>query len=228
MKHEVLYSIAGIATQILVTAEDFLLLLDIGDGIIRDIVKKLTSFPFNKPIHIFISHSHYDHCGGLYSFLGFLCMLNHTYPVCVYSPEGSTEIDAILDSFLSVQKRPLPYLLKEIKLKDKDRVELNEAIEVESYQMQHQGSIIGIGGTEEIPSLGYAIFRAKEKWLAYTGDTGYHKNAERLVDKAIFAYVEATNKEGESNSYHLTPEEAHRLGSLAKNYCLIHTRYESR
>ncbi len=228
MRHEVLYSTAGIATQILVTDENFLMLLDIGDGTIRDIVEKLTSFPINKPIHIFITHSHYDHSGGLYSFLGFLCMLNHSHPVRVYSPEGSIEIDAILDSFLSVQKNPLSYPFEHVKLTDGDKVELNEATEVESYQMQHQGSIIGIGGTDEVPSLGYAIFRSKEKWLAYTGDTGYHKNAERLVDRASFAYIEATNKIGESNSYHLTPEEAHRLGDLAKNYQLIHTRYESR
>ncbi|PWI48385.1 hypothetical protein CEE45_07260 [Candidatus Heimdallarchaeota archaeon B3_Heim] len=94
--------------------------------------------------------------------------------------------------------------------------------------MQHQGSIIGVGAMSPIPSLGYAIYFKGEKWLAFTGDTGYHKNTEILVDNASFAYIEATNKNGESNSYHLTPDEAHKLGRLANNYRLIHKRYESR
>jgi ribonuclease BN (tRNA processing enzyme) len=67
-----------------------------------------------------------------------------------------------------------------------------------------------------------------EKWLAYTGDTGLNNNVENLVRDADFAYIEATNIEGIINSYHLSSEEATQLGRLAKNYKLIHTRYDSR
>ena len=228
MKHEVLFSVAGIATQILITDEKFLLFLDIGDGILRDIVEKVQSFPIEKTVHIFITHGHYDHCGGLYSFLGFLRMLGHKHPVCVYSPAGSTEIQTIIESFLSVQKSPLSYPLKEITMSEGDKVKINSEVEIESYHMQHRGSTIRVGALLPIPALGYAIYFNDEKWLAYTGDTGYHKNAELLVDNAMFAYIEATNRKGESNSYHLSPDEAHKLGQLAKNYRLIHTRYESR
>jgi len=228
MKHQVLYSVAGIATQILVTHENFLLLLDIGDGIIRDIVEKVKTFLLNRPVHIFITHGHYDHCGGLYSFLGFLRMLNHDHPVHVYSPKGTGEVKLILNSFLSIQKSPLSYPLEEIILSEGDKTRINASVEIECYQMQHQGSIVGVGGLSPIPALGYAIYINEEKWLAYTGDTGYNRNTELLVDNATFAYIEATNKAGESNSYHLTPDEAHKLGRLAKNYRLIHKRYESR
>ncbi|MHA1992983.1 MAG: MBL fold metallo-hydrolase [Candidatus Hodarchaeales archaeon] len=228
MKHEVLYSVAGIATQILVSDENFLVLLDIGDGILRDIVERVKTFPFRRPIHIFITHGHYDHCGGLYSFLGFLRMLAHKHPVCVYSPEGGDEVQAILKSFLSVQKSSLSYPLENIRLSPGDKVKISAQVEIESYQMQHRGSIIRVGALLPIPSLGYAIYYNKEKWVAYTGDTGYHRNTELLVDNASFAYIEATNEKGESNSYHLTLDEAHKLGRLAKNYRLIHKRYESR
>ncbi len=228
MEHEVLYSIAGIATQILVTDDKFLLLLDIGDGLLRDIVEKINQFPITRPIHIVITHSHYDHCGGLYSFLGFLRMLNHRHPVCVYSPASSDEVQSIITTFRSGQKTPLSYSLEEYKLSDGDKVSITDHVILESFQMQHQGSIIGVGGSSTIPSLGYAIYEREEKCLAYTGDTGYHRNAELLVENATFAYIEATNKEGDYNSFHLTPEEAHKLGQFTKNYRLIHKRYESR
>ena len=79
--HQVLYSKAGIATQILVRNSLIFLLLDIGDGIIRDLLENGVKIPITKPVHIFITHGHYDHCGGLYSFLGFLRMLNYDQSV---------------------------------------------------------------------------------------------------------------------------------------------------
>jgi len=56
LEQQVLFSKAGIATQTLVTDDKFLLLMDIGDGIIRDLFRIGLKFPINKPIFIFITH----------------------------------------------------------------------------------------------------------------------------------------------------------------------------
>ena len=228
MRHQVLYSLAGIATQILITENEFILLLDIGDGIVRDLDDVEIEFPINKQIHIFITHGHYDHCGGLFSFLGFLRMIGHTHPVTIYAPEKCIEVKSIVDSFLNIYKSTIPYPLKDIYLVAGMSIKVTEFIEVVCYQMKHRGSIVNLGPLAPIPALGYAIFREEEKWLSYTGDTGYDIEVENLVKNSTFAYIEATNKSGSVSSYHLSPEEAHELGRLAKDYSLIHKRYDSR
>lgn len=228
MEHQVLYSVAGIATQILITDHQFILLLDIGDGIIRDLVELNVNFPIKKPIHIFITHGHYDHCGGLFSFLGFLRMLGHTHPVSIYAPEGSVEVKKLVNSFLHIYKSTTLCTIKTIHLNNGIKIKITEDVNVKCFQMKHRGSTIGLGPLAPIPSLGYAIFRDKEKWLAYTGDTGFHSEVEKLVMDSTYAYIEATNNNGVISSYHLSPEEAHKLGRLAKEYRLIHKIYDSR
>ena len=112
MKHQVLYSKAGIATQILVTDDQFFLLLDIGDGIIRDLLNIGLKFPINKPVFIFITHGHFDHCGGLFSFLGFLRMLNHSHPVTICSPIQCEEVESLVKSFRTVYSTTIPFSME--------------------------------------------------------------------------------------------------------------------
>ncbi|MCK4847552.1 MAG: MBL fold metallo-hydrolase [Candidatus Heimdallarchaeota archaeon] len=112
MKHQVLHSIAGIATQILVTDDRFFLLLDIGDGIIRDLLNIGLKFPINKPIYVFITHGHFDHCGGLFSFLGFLRMLNHKLPVTIHSPKQCEEVESLFKSFQTTYGLTTPFSIE--------------------------------------------------------------------------------------------------------------------
>ncbi|MHA2306081.1 MAG: MBL fold metallo-hydrolase, partial [Candidatus Hodarchaeales archaeon] len=81
MKHKVLYSYAGIATHILMKNTNSLILFDVGDGILRDLLDEKINFPLTTPLHIFLTHGHFDHCGGLFSLLAFLRMLGQKYPV---------------------------------------------------------------------------------------------------------------------------------------------------
>jgi ribonuclease BN (tRNA processing enzyme) len=204
------------------------LLFDIGDGIVRDLVGFKMDFPIKKTIHVFITHGHYDHCGGLFSFLGFLRMTGHTHPVNIYAPEKCLEVKNIIKSFSNIYKSTVPYPLESIFLVAGLSIKLTENIEIKCYQMKHRGSIINLGPLAPIPALGYAIFKKQEKWLSCTGDTGYDIEVERLVKDSNFAYIEATNRSKSISSYHLSPEEAHKLGRLAKDYTLIHKRYDSR
>jgi len=228
VKHQVLYSKAGIATQILVTDDQFFILLDIGDGIIRDLLSIGSKFPLNKPVHIFISHGHFDHCGGLFSFLGFLRMLNQKQPVTIYSPKDCQEVGRLYDCFLEIYDTTIPFNLEYRILNSRENVSVTEDTYVRSYQMQHSGSIVGKGKLPDIPALGYAIFSNNEKLVSFTGDTGLTEEIKELVRDSGHAYIESTNLSEKSNTYHLTPDEAHLLGHLAKSYTLIHLRYDSR
>jgi len=228
MKHQLLFSSAGIATQILVSSEKETILLDIGDGIIRDLLKTKIDFSKSQSWHIFISHGHYDHCGGIFSFLGFLRMLGLPFNINIYYPSGSIEVESLLDVFTSVYKDSLPFKLKNQPLIDDEIVRISQRIYVKSYPMLHYGSIVNQGLLTRVPTYGYAIFYNKTKYLAFTGDTGMNSYLIDLVRDAEYAFIEATNSEGISSKNHLNEEEASSVGKFAKKFFLIHTKYDPR
>ena len=70
LRVRVLYSEAGIATQILITVGGDYFLVDVGDGTLRDL--RLHGINFRRLRGIFLTHGHFDHVGGLYALLGYL------------------------------------------------------------------------------------------------------------------------------------------------------------
>ncbi|UCE12605.1 MAG: ribonuclease Z [Candidatus Heimdallarchaeota archaeon] len=224
MLHKVLYSYAGIATQILIQDPHFIILLDSGDGIIRDLLEENVVFPLTVPLYIFLSHGHYDHCGGLFSLLGFLRMLGQTSPVRIYYPAGSNEIKGLVNLFKSSYSDTIPFELKMCDLQPQTEIAITKEVRVVAYEMRHMGSTRSHGMLPEIPAFGYAIFKGSEKWLAYTGDTGINENLPILLEDASHAYIEATNLSAQHSEYHLNKEEAIELGRLTKNFTLVHTR----
>jgi ribonuclease BN (tRNA processing enzyme) len=223
MNHKVLYSYAGVATQILVTNPKFFILFDVGDGILRDLLDEGIRFPLSSPIHIFLTHGHFDHCGSLFSLLSFLRMLGQENPVNVYYPKGAKEIEGLIQLFISSYPNTIPFKLITLSLEQYSIVEITKKINVKAYQMKHGGSTLSHGLLPEIPALGYAIFNNGNKILAFTGDTGMNENLQDLVLDADHAYIEATYPSNTHSSYHLTSTEASKLGKLAKNYTEIHT-----
>ncbi len=73
---KVLYSKAGVATQILVSTVEGDLLVDAGDGALRDLLD--LNYDFEKLKAIAITHGHFDHVGGLWTLFGFLRMMRRT------------------------------------------------------------------------------------------------------------------------------------------------------
>ena len=69
MDSSILYSRAGIATQILLSTEEYYFIVDAGDGTLRDLVS--LKIDFQKIRGIFLTHGHFDHIAGLYALLGY-------------------------------------------------------------------------------------------------------------------------------------------------------------
>ncbi len=215
---KVLYSYAGVATQILVNdvETDSNLLMDVGDGILRDLLNLPKKFYENIQL-ILITHGHFDHLGGLYSLLAFFRMINRTEKLTILCPKKVIEFQGIINTFQNCYSDSTPYQL-DVKEID-SQLDFN-SLTVIPFPVKHRGSIIGKKALPSIPAHGYIIQKNTER-VVYTGDTGYFKELENIISNADFALIEGTKIDKETE-YHLSIDEANNLGNLAKNYRVIH------
>ena len=215
---KVLCSYAGLATQILVNEieKDNNLLLDVGDGILRDFLA-LPKEHFENIQTILITHGHFDHVGGLFSLLSFFRMINRKKKLTLVCPKNVIELRGIVETFLNSYKDSIPFSLDIVEIESE--LILN-SISINPFPVQHRGSIIGGGELPDIPSLGY-ILTKEGKRILYTGDTGFFEGLKTHINGVDFALIEGTNKD-KGSTYHLSIQEAEELGSLAKDYLIIH------
>ncbi|MHA2357169.1 MAG: MBL fold metallo-hydrolase [Candidatus Heimdallarchaeaceae archaeon] len=218
LRVKVLFSYAGVATQILINdiENDDFFLLDVGDGILRDLLKLSHNY-FERIKAVFITHGHFDHMGGLYSLLAFFRMINRQDKLTIVCPKNVVELQGIINTFLKSYSSSIPYELEVLETED---VTLVGSLEVIPFPVQHRGSIIGGGELPDIPSFGYKIQKDSET-VVFTGDTGYFADLEKYLTDADFALIEGTNEDKKSK-FHLSVEEANKLGKLANNYRVIH------
>jgi len=215
---KVLYSYAGVATQILVNEieTDNNILMDVGDGILRDLLS-LSRRHYENIHTILITHGHFDHVGGLYSLLCFFRMINRKEELTIICPKNVIELQGIIQIFQESYADSIPFQLNIMEIDTE--VMLNE-ITITPFPVQHRGSIIGGGELPNIPTLGYIISKKGEK-VVYTGDTGYFEELKTYIGNADLAILEGTNKEKES-TFHLSIAQAEELGKLAKKHLIIH------
>lgn len=218
------FSAAGIGTTIVLTSQftGRMMLLDVGDGAVRDLLALSMSANWIGELDLVaISHGHFDHIGGLHTLLSFMRMLQRRDPLNILVPKGSTESIGIIKGYRDLYRDSLPYKTWYHELVDGSEFDTDffkvHAISVEHYSLESDPP------EALIPALGFRV-RIGSTTIAYTGDTRLCPGAQRIVDGADLAIIEATRKDPPEGKYrvHLTVDEAESLGSRAKEHMLIH------
>jgi len=220
----VLYSAAGVATTVAVENRGGYLLLDCGDGALRDLLEARL-----KPARlegVAVSHGHFDHVGGLHTLFGFLRMVGREDALPVAYPAGCVEVEAFLDGFFGLYP-DAPFAVERMPLGDGDEKKLDRWT-VRAYAVKHRGSTAaGVG--KPIPALGYRVGLGGVS-VAFSGDTGPSENLRKLCEGADLALVEATWGKRDlrlNPRIHLSRAEAEGYGRLAKRFGLIHGMHPS-
>ena len=219
----VLYSRPGMAQHIWMECESGAILIDAGDGILRDLTSN--DLDSSSISGIIITHGHFDHIGGLYPLLGYLRMIGREKALPIYIPKGSPEVPDIVRSFLRAHQDTTPYI-SVMEIEPHERFEI-AGMSVEAHPVVHCGGIAGHEVLDQIPALGYRISVGGEV-VAVTGDTGRSAPLEELVNGSDLALIEATFgyargvTDEELERVHLSEEAARELGSLAKDFILVH------
>ncbi|MHA3962703.1 MAG: MBL fold metallo-hydrolase [Candidatus Thorarchaeota archaeon SMTZ1-45] len=223
---KVLFSAAGVSTTILLTSKftGKMMLLDVGDGVLRDLLvsSKLDFVHDIDPIAV--SHGHFDHVGGLYSLFGFLRMMGRTNPLNILIPAGCSEVISIIKGYRDLYSKTLPYKIWYHELSQDSGFD-TDFFKINSFEVEHFSLEFDQGAGVLEPALGFRV-QIGETIVGYTGDTRLCPSVESIVRDADLAIIEATQKETSSpdsgHRVHLSINEAEHLGKLAKEFVLIH------
>jgi ribonuclease BN (tRNA processing enzyme) len=221
---KILHSSAGVAQQIYIISSRGGILIDSGDGTLRDILA--TDINTENISGIIFTHGHFDHMGGLYPILGFLRMIGREKDLIIAAPQGCHEVTSVINAFEKNYSDSIPFKIVYQELMDYQPLSLAGMI-IKPVPVVHHGSLIDNTILNRIPAVGYRI-TLEEETIAISGDTGYCESLIELVKDADLALVEATyhsetGKPGEIfEKVHLSESLAKQIGRLAKNHILIH------
>ena len=218
------YSAAGVSTTIILTSKftGKIMLLDVGDGAIRDLLAR-GSLDFITEIEsVAISHGHFDHMGGLHSLLGFLRMMKRTGRLHILLPIGCVEVINTIRGFRGAYSDTLPFEFLYHELSDGTGFD-TDFFKVNAYRVEHFGMENSTDEDVLMPAVGYRV-KVGGTTIAYTGDTRPCSAVEDIVRGADLAIIEATKKivPERKHRVHLTEAEAKQLAKLAKNHLIIH------
>lgn len=215
---------AGVAQQIWVENDAGAILIDVGDGALRDIL--VHELPLDKLRGIFFTHGHFDHMGGLHSLLGFLRMVGRQEELPLYSRKDCTEVNAAIIGFISCYPDTIPFKILARECPVREPFDLAGMI-VEAFPVIHSGDIVRAGTLRQVPAVGYRISCNSES-VAVSGDTADCPALRELIRDADIAFIEATfpadaeiGKDVPAKT-HLTEKQAIEIGKAAKDYILVH------
>ena len=220
----VLHSRAGVAQQILIENEEGFVLVDAGDGVLRDLLPRERDI--DEVRAVLFTHGHFDHMGGLYSLLGFLRMIGRREALAVVAPEGCREVASVVEAFGANYPETLPYRIVRRGVGGGE-VFHYAGMQIEAYPVIHCGSTKESGILDRIPAVGYRIEYRGEA-VAVSGDTGDCPSLRELVRGADLAVLDATypDRSAMAPEYlervHLSADLAAEIGKTARRYILVH------
>ena len=220
----VLYSRAGVAQHIWIENKSGAVLIDAGDGLIRDLISN--DLDPARIRGVIFTHGHFDHVGGLYSLLGFLRMIGRKKTLPIAAPRGCEEVFSLVENFERCYSDTIAFEIRRREILSQQVMRI-AGMSIRAYAVVHCGSIEGSGILDRIPAMGYRISHKKET-IAVSGDTGFCPSLERLAKGADLAIIEASYKKSKGvdreilEKVHLSEELAQKIGRLAKNFLLVH------
>ncbi|MBX2976113.1 MAG: ribonuclease Z [Ignavibacteriaceae bacterium] len=214
-------SIPNIATGIVVNAKENLIVVDPGDGILRDLNNDYTTEDVLSISDIFITHGHHDHVGGVWSLLTYFRVMRRKMNLNIYYPKGCIEIESIYNAFRKVYSNSISYkiFLKEI---SDNKTIIRKDIKVKPFKVLHKEILSDNKSKKVVPSLGYN-FVYDGMTICYGGDTAYCDSLVKAAKNADLAILEAgSTSDLEDDDMHMSIEVAKSIGKSAKEFYLVH------
>ena len=213
-------SIPAIATGILLRAGETKIVIDPGDGILRDLNEELHPEEILSITDIFITHGHHDHVGGVWSLLTYLRVMRKRTPMNIHYPEGCFEIESIYNAFRTVYGLSTSYPIYLKPIMDSKRFS-RHGVSITPFPVKHS-EMTGKGNeTRLVPAIGFKFGYAGKK-ICYGGDTAYCDELLHHAKGADLAILEAGEDDESVPGMHMTMEEAERIGKAAKEFFLVH------
>jgi ribonuclease BN (tRNA processing enzyme) len=212
---DVLHSVSAIGTQILLTHNKEHVIVDAGDGTVRDLVSRKVDFERIKGV--LLTHEHFDHFSGLYGLLHFCRLQRREREFVLGVPGPARVIGHLLEP--PIMYEPLPFRVRLTQLAENEEAVFG-GLKATAFAVKH-------GSTR---AFGYSIKDEQGFRVVVSGDTVLCPSLERNVEGADVAVLEATYADEfvdlASKYGHMTRSQALELGKKAKKIVLIHSNPE--
>lgn len=214
------FSEPGVSTFMMLDCDGEEMLIECGDGVSSWLYSRAgrSRDEYERLKILAISHSHLDHAGGLQALLNLMEVSGRTSPLLLLIPGGKN----------SPALRPLRYAIRGLHFRfsiadplDKGEVNAGQ-FRISAFRTRHRDSFPWNRCGRVVRSCGYSVVAGGLR-IVFSGDTGPCSQLRASCKGADLAVLESTwERRVRCPGLHLTVNQAREIGSLARNYLLIH------